>query len=374
MTLWGQETVLPALVRQGRGEKNDLLPRCTAWGNHGLLVHGASLRENGGLEALQDSCPSGVQVRYWEHAGGEPTVEQVDALREAAHDHGATWIAAVGGGSVLDLGKACAGLALAPQPTAAYHAAGPPETPALPFAAVPTTAGTGSEATKVAVLTNPLTGVKKALRRQEMLARLVILDADCLKGAPAESMRNAGFDALTQALESLMSTGATWFTTQLAGQGLALLAESLEAALADTGSEAAEQLLLGSFLTGMAFANSRLGVVHGLAHPLGARFSIPHGHVCGLCLPLALEFNREAAPKGLQTAKEALGGKDALAFVRALADRLTLDNPLQGKTISDAGPFIDEVLASGSTAHNPRPVSAEDVRFLVRALGLTING
>jgi alcohol dehydrogenase class IV len=338
-----------------------------SFGSRGFLVHSSSMRRSGALDRVLENAPQGLQIVTWQHRGGEPTLDDVENVRARAREIGPSWIGALGGGSVLDLGKACAGLHYSGSSVAAHHRGLPVETPGLPFLAAPATAGTGSEATGVSVLIDGATGKKKAIRSPGMLAARVLLDADLLATCPKRAVADSGMDALTQSVESLMSTGATRFTRMLAREGCGLIAASLTEVYVDPAAESAEELLLGSFLTGMAFSSSRLGVVHGLAHPLGGYFDVPHGRVCGVCLPLALELNRESAPERYAELGEILGGDPVRRVIDLLKD-LEVDNPFEGIALENAEAVVRETLESGSTAHNPRQVTEEDVRWFLRCL------
>ena len=265
---------------------------------------------------------------------------------------------------MLDLAKAGAGLLHAQLKPAAYHDGAPIAPTRVPFVAVPTTAGAGSEATTVCVLINAETGVKKSFRHPSFIARLVILDADLLAFCPPHVMAAAGMDALTQGIESYTSVGATWFSDALALKAISLIGAGLEAVYADPKGDKADDMLLGSYLAGVALANARLGIVHGLAHPLGARYRVPHGLACAVCLPHAIGFNREAFGDKYARMSEAVG-LDLLAFIRRLLARFNIQSPFAGKAIPEREAIVKETLASGSTAANPRKVSAADVEYLL---------
>jgi alcohol dehydrogenase class IV len=275
------------------------------------------------------------------------------------------WIAAVGGGSVVDLAKAVCALVRAPLPVERYHDGEPLSAEVLPLIAVPTTAGTGSEATMVTVLINKRTGVKKSFRHPGMIPRSVILDPELLATCSPTVVAHAGMDALVQAVESYTSKGATWLTDALALKAVGLIAQSLEAVFAAPGNTArAGDLLTGSFLAGCALSNSRLGLVHGLAHPLGARYGAAHGLVCAVCMGPVLRFNRETIGAKHAELTAVLGESPEACFAR-LGGRLGIRSPFAGKPVVDRARIIEETLASGSTAANPRPVAAGDVERLL---------
>ncbi len=358
--------ILPPDTRLGRGVSLQLLTLCESFGYKGCLVCGQSQVRSGNLDRIQQGDSGGVDVRVWLHPGDEPTLAHLDDLLSLVREHNPDWVAAIGGGSVLDVAKAAAGLHGAPLPVSAYHdGASIPPSPTA-FIAVPTTAGTGSEATMVSVLTNADTGIKKSIRHPSFMARLILLDPDLLETCPPNVLAASGMDALTQAVESYCSNGASWLTDTLSLEALGHIHKSLEKAhLGDGG--AFTELMTGSYLAGIALSNARLGLVHGLAHPLGARFHAPHGLVCSVCLPPVLEFNKDAIPEKYARMSDVVE-EDLLGYVRSLSGRIQLQSPFTGKALRDPETVVEEVLASGSTKANPRQVTEEAVRRILRSL------
>ena len=367
MNVLPDNLLLPPLTRVGSGIAKEILPACARHGSRGLLVHGRSLAGKGILDAILARCPAGLTVRAWCCPGGEPTLGQLQELLSEARAFDPDWIAAAGGGSVLDIAKACAGLLHAPGALPEYHDGADIPVSTVPFFAVPTTAGTGSEATHVCVLTNADTRVKKSIRHPSFMATQVWLDPLMLDGCPQGVIASAGMDALTQAMESFVSRGANWFTDRAALKACALIGGSVVDVFEGRRDEAAMDLLQGSFLAGMALCNARLGLVHGLAHPLGVRYHQPHGLVCAVCLPHVIEFNRAAMGDKYTLLGNAVGGDAAAAASRLLAT-LGIQSPFHWQAIEDRGGIVRETLASGSTAANPRPVTADDVDRIVTAL------
>ena len=367
MNVFPESIILPARTLTGAGMAGRLLPECALFGQRGLIVHGRSLVQHGVLARILQTTPADCQVKSWEHAGGEPTLEDLDRLRMVARKHRADWVAGVGGGSVLDLAKACAGLFHAAQAPTVYHDGTPLETPGIPFIAVPTTAGTGSEATVNSVLTNTAAQVKKSIRDPMLMARLVLLDPDLLAHCPQSVIAHAGMDAFTQAVEAFTSRYATWMSDSLALQAVALIAANLEAVYRDGVSEQRMGLLTGSYLGGLGFSMGRLGVVHGLAHPLGLRYHAPHGLVCGICLPYAIELNHEAMGAKYDRLSQAVGA-DLLDWTRRTLDHLEMTSPFKGKALVEKEIIIKKTLPSWSTQANPKPITAADVEWLLRRI------
>ncbi|HET9599600.1 MAG TPA: iron-containing alcohol dehydrogenase, partial [Anaeromyxobacteraceae bacterium] len=223
-------------------------------------------------------------------------VREATAAARAARCDG---VVALGGGSALDAGKAVAALAATgADPLEHLEVIGrgrPLAGPTLPFVAIPTTAGTGSEVTRNAVLGAAEAGVKASLRSPLMLARLAIVDPDLLAGVPRPVLASSGLDALSQLVEPWLSARANPVTDALAREGIRRSARSLRRAF-EAGADAAarEDLAVASLLGGLCLANAGLGAVHGFAAPAGAMLGAPHGAVCAALLVACLEVNHRA--------------------------------------------------------------------------------
>jgi alcohol dehydrogenase len=251
---------------------------------------------------------------------GEPSPEEIDAIVREQREGRWDLVVGIGGGSVLDGAKAVAGL-LKPGNSVMDHLEGvgpelPYRGPATPFIAVPTTAGTGSEATKNAVLTRQgADGFKKSFRDEALMAEYAIVDPDLLASCPPDLIAANGMDALTQLLESYLSTRANPITDALALAGLAAVRDGLLAWYQGGGEAAAARgrMALAALLSGICLAQTGLGSVHGLAQPLGSLFPIPHGVVCGTLVAAATQVNiaalREREPDSPALAKYATVGR-----------------------------------------------------------------
>lgn len=372
-TILPDTLVFPEKTITGRGKTASLFQECRRFGLRGLVLYGAALEHIGGLDSLLARIPADMTIRTVRHHGDEPTLQQVAELITVARDHQADWIAGIGGGSIIDLAKAAAALVYAPHPPVYYHDGGTIPEGGLTFIAVPTTAGTGAEATLNSVLTNELTGSKKSIRAAGMMARVVILDPALLTSCPQHVIAASGMDALTQAIEAYTSRNATWLSDTLALQATRLIATHLEQVYQSPSSPSAEPLLIGSYLAGVALSFARLGVVHGIAHPLGSLYHLSHGVVCAACLPHAIELSRETYGSKYNTLCSAVNG-DLLKTVRALMTRLNLKSPFPGQPLREADLVIKETLASGSTKANPKPITRADVEWLLARLFATDEG
>lgn len=364
MDAFPESLVLPQRTLSGSGVVEQLGAECAVHGPCGLLVHGRSLQAAGVVDRLLAAAPDGVEIAAWTHPGGEPTLDQLGALLGRVRELRPDWMAAVGGGSVMDVAKAAAGLSEAPGDVEVYHDGEPLPVSRMPFAAAPATAGTGSEATTVSVLTNARTGVKKSIRHASHMPWLVLLDPDLLARCPPPVIASSGMDAFTQAVEAYVSNRGTWLSEALAFKAAALIADNLFAVHGGAGAEAALGMLQGSYMAGLALAMARLGLVHGLAHPLGSRYHQPHGLVCGVCLPHVVAFNYEVARIKYERLRFVLG-RDVRAWVDNALERLDVRSPFAGQPLDDLDNIVAETLASGSTAANPRTPSDADLRTLL---------
>ena len=377
---------LPA-IRFGAGRVAEAPAQVAAYGERVLIVTGArSFRATPRWERLLE----GLRERGIEWRETQVTDEPSPQLVDQAVDQHRSWrpqsVLGIGGGSVLDAAKAIAGL-LPHQTRVLDHLEGvgrglPYEGPATPFIAVPTTAGTGSEATKNAVLSlRGEGGYKKSFRHEALVARLAIVDPDLLDSCPRGLMAAQGMDAFTQLLESYVSIRSNPMTDALAWSGMEAFRDGLFRAL-DGDPAGRARIAYGSLQSGICLAQTGLGSVHGLASPLGAFFPIPHGVVCGTLLAEATEVNiralRERAPESPALAKYARVGVMLCGAAReegleALVQ--TLRDWTQRLELARIGAYgmqeadIPRVVANcrgGSMQTNPLVLSDEELAGLLR--------
>ncbi|MBF0093343.1 MAG: iron-containing alcohol dehydrogenase [Alphaproteobacteria bacterium] len=294
---------LPRIVF-GEGKVASVAGEIAAVGRRVLLVTGArSFRATPHWDRLlNDLKARGIG---WEAVAvaGEPSPSDVDGMVAEHKGGGFDVVAGIGGGSALDAAKAVAGLLL-PGNSVLDHLEGvgperPYLGPSLPFVAVPTTAGTGSEATKNAVLsTRGEAGYKKSFRDERLVARVAVVDPALLASCPPALLAADGMDAFTQLLESFVSTGANPLTDALAWSGMEAFRDGLFPAWDGTDETAAAagrgRMAYASLLSGIVLAQTGLGSVHGLASPLGAFFPVPHGVACGALVAEAADINIRA--------------------------------------------------------------------------------
>lgn len=368
------------VIGWGAATDGRLAEEAARLGKRPLVVCGRSLRVNGTLETiLTQLTEAGLSPTVHEGVPPEPDLDALQACMDSAEN--ADSVIAIGGGSVLDVAKGAAALAGTGASARDYFSGQRPvpETGGRPILAAPTTAGTGSEVTWVCVLTDKQSGRKASIRGRTMMPAVALLDAHLTVSCPPKVTACSGMDAFVQAVEAYTSVGANPLTDALALPA-ARLASYTNVALAvdkPDDREAREALALGSLMAGMALNTSRLGLVHGLAHPIGALTGAAHGLVCGLLLLPVMRFNREAAaPRYARLAQELfhedisyvdpLSAADALIDVVELYLRDYLEIPMRlgeiGLTEKDLDRVAREAMTSGSTKANPRPVTEADAR------------
>lgn len=279
----------PPRILFGRGTAAQALPLARGFGPRGLVVHGAS---PGRIAHL---LPAGESTVLCLAAAEEPTLPALEAALAEARTHAPDWVLAIGGGSALDMGKALAALMRAPgDPMDHLEVVGralPLTAAPLPFVAVPTTAGTGAEVTKNAVIGLPGHGRKVSLRDERMIARVAIVDPALTDHCPRAVTLASGLDAVTQVIEPYLSSKATPYTDAIArpaiAPGLAALVRLMEGE--DAGAR--DALAFTSLSGGLALANGGLGAVHGLAGVIGGLTGAAHGAICGALLGPVLAMN-----------------------------------------------------------------------------------
>lgn len=384
------ELAAPARVVFRAGAVADTGALARELGAHALLVTGASGARNAAVTAPLDAAG----VRWTTFAvAGEPTVETARAGVAAAGAAGCDLVIAFGGGSAIDAGKAIAALlGNGGDPLDYLEVVGrgqPLARASLPFIAIPTTAGTGSEVTKNAVLSSPAHGVKASLRSPLMLPRVALVDPDLLARLPAPVVAASGLDALSQLIEPLVSARANPLTDGLAREGIRRSAGALRPAFEDARAarEIApahrESLAIASLFGGLCLANAGLGAVHGFAAPLGGMFEAPHGAVCAALLPAVLRVNARAlaarAPNapGLSRLAEVatlVTGRgdatidDGVAWISALTRALEIPGlGRHGLTLERVPELVAKARAASSMKANPVALTDEELTEIATA-------
>jgi alcohol dehydrogenase class IV len=365
----------------GRGAARGAIDIVRGFGIRALVVTGTTPAR---AEWLVDALGPETRLIY---VDGEPDIAFARDGAAFARRRGADVVVALGGGSALDAGKAIAALATNDGDLFDYLEVvgrGQPLTVApLPFVAIPTTAGTGSEVTRNAVLAVPERRVKVSLRSPLMLPRVAVIDPELTYDLPPALTAYTGLDALTQNLEPFLSPRATPLTDGICREGLVRAARSLRAAWQDGRNAAArEDMAVASLCGGLALANAGLGAVHGLAGPIGGMFHAPHGAVCAALLAKVTETNlaamasRDAQNPALERATDAarlLTGRgnatvrDGVEWLAALTADLRVPG-LAAWGISDADvpAIVEQAAQSSSMKGNPIGLTAEELGEIVR--------
>ena len=377
------DLAVPADVRFGAGRVNEVPKALIALGaSRVLVVTGRSTSRAASVEA--ELSQAGVSTVGFAVAS-EPSIDLVREAVALATETQCDAVLGFGGGSALDVAKAVAVLAgtgADPLDHLEVIGAGRPITePGLPCVAVPTTAGTGSEVTRNAVLAGD--GVKASLRSPLMLPRVAVVDPDLLVGVPAATIAASGMDALSQLIEPLLSARANPFTDALARDGIRRSARSLRRAytdgMADPGVR--EDLALASLFSGLCLANSGLGAVHGLAAAAGARLSAPHGAVCAAVLAVTVEVNlgalRDRAPDHpalprltevahLLTGRPDARPEDAIAWLQDLTTALSIPGLASyGLDDTEAAAVVAAAQQASSMRGNPIALTDAEVSEIV---------
>jgi alcohol dehydrogenase class IV len=364
----------------GEGTAASLPDLAHTFGSRPLVVTGASRDRAAALiEALSAETFA---------LAGEPTIELV---REGAchiQQTGCDVVISIGGGSVIDAGKAIAALATnGGDPLEFLEVIGkgrPISRAPLPFIAVPTTAGTGSEVTRNAVLGSPAHGVKASLRSPLMLPRVAVVDPELTYGLPPEITAFTGLDALTQLIEPYVSARANPLVDALCVEGIRRVGGALRVAYHDGADrEARRDMALASLFGGLALANAGLGLVHGFAAPLGGGWKAPHGALCAALLPHGMTANaaalRARAPQHpslgryaviarLLTGRSDAGVEDGVEWVRALCADLQIPAlRTWGVTAADLPDVVEKAAKASSMQANPLPLTKEELMATVEA-------
>jgi len=362
----------------GEGSVGQVPAAAAALGKRVLLVTGSTPQR---AESLRQAL-SGAGLSVIDFAiASEPTV---DLIRRAPRD--CDLVVACGGGSVLDAGKAIAALATNPGDPMEYLEVvgqGRPLThAAAPCIAIPTTAGTGSEVTRNAVLASTEHGVKASLRSVSMLPRIAVVDPELTYAMLRPLTASTGLDALTQLIEPYLSVKANPMTDQFCVEGIRRVARSLLRAWANGSDfEARRDMAWASLLGGMALANAGLGAVHGFAAPVGGLFPAPHGAVCAAILPHAMRVNASAVAERqawklarfdeiarLLTGRPHAIAGDAIHWLGELCARLEIP-PLRtyGITLADVPTLVEKASQASSMKGNPLPLTPDELTEILTA-------
>lgn len=319
---------------------------------------------------------------------GEPTITTAQAGVDQVRASACEMVISIGGGSVIDAGKAVAALATNPGDALNYleviGSNKPLIHPPMPFIAIPTTAGTGAEVTRNAVLASPEHNLKVSLRSPLMLPRIALVDPELTHSMSPATTAATGLDALTQLVEPYVCNVANPITDALCREGMQRAASALRRAYHyGDDSEARYDMAVASLLGGLALANAKLGAVHGFAGPIGGMFPAPHGAVCGRLLPFVMEANinalQERQPESdalwrymeiaaIVTGDAEATAGDGLAWVRELCGELQIPKlSSYGITEADIPTIAEKSAGASSMQGNPVKLTAAELEAVLRA-------
>jgi alcohol dehydrogenase class IV len=331
------------------------------------------------IDGIQRSLgQNGMQLAVFDGVATEPTVDIVAEGIKAYKDNGCDFIVAVGGGSPIDTAKAVAVMATNPGSIENYKGAGKIQKAGVPLMAVPTTAGTGSEVTPYTIITDTKTNVKMLISSPMVMPAIAIVDPLMSLTSPRSITSTTGLDALTHAIEAYVSLKAQPITDNFCLSAIRRISGNLRQAWANGNNlEAREQMMLGAFEAGVAFANSSVALVHGMSRPIGAYFHVPHGASNAVLLKTVIQFSLIGNPGRYAEIAQAMGANlmhktelEAAQMCVESVDRLVKDVQVPSmrelgvekeKLEKLASQMTEDAIASGSPANNPRQATKEEI-------------
>lgn len=325
---------------------------------------------------------AGLPYEVFDSLKQNPTIKNVQDCVAAFKAAGADYMIAIGGGSAMDTAKGTGIIVNNPEyaDVRSLEGVAPTKHPAVPTFAVPTTAGTAAETTINYVITDEEKRRKFVCVDPHDIPQVAVVDSDMMSSMPKGLAAATGMDALTHAIEGYITLGAWELTDMFSLKSIQLIADNLRAAVNDGCQQARENMALGQYVTGMAYSNVGLGLVHGMAHPLGAFYDMPHGVANALLLPYVMEYNadytgekyREIARvfgvKGVDQMSPAEYRKAAVDAVRQLALDVSIPQKLSMLNVKeeDLEALTESAFADVCTPGNPRKATKEDILALYK--------
>lgn len=372
----------PTLIKVGRGTSAEL---GRLLGDRGLrnplIVTDSYLATSPILKKITGSLD---RYTIFDGIGSDPDLEMIKAGLEVFEQGDHDSFIGFGGGSPMDGAKLINLMKHTGGDILQWRVPKSPAMPTLPLFCIPTTAGTGSEVTRGAVVTNPDNQEKVVFMGPACLADVAIIDADLTDDLPLRIAADTGLDALTHALESLVSKKATPYTRSMAKLALNVIGKNLKRSCLDSDPEAKEAMLLGAAYAGMAFSNSSVAMIHGMSRPLGSFFHIPHGLSNAMLLPSVTKFSIAGDRKSYAEASRACGfsepeDSNSEACAKLVSSLQSLCEELSVPSLADFGidrasyfdtidTMTEQAIASGSPANNPQVPQADGIRQMYRDL------
>lgn len=368
----------------GKGAREELAPEIKNRGfKKAFVVTDKSLAECGVINKVTDVLEkAGIPFEVYSEVKPNPTIKNVTDGIEACKKSGADVIVAVGGGSSIDTAKGISIVMTNPDRADIVSLNGASNTVnrGMPVIALPTTSGTAAEVTINYVITDEEREVKMVCVDPHDIPIMAIVDSDLMATMPKSLASATGMDALTHAVEGYITKAHNTMSDMFHMKAIKLIFKYLPAAVNEKDEEAIEMMGLAQYIAGMGFSNVGLGIVHSMAHPLGAFYDTPHGVANALLLPYVMEYNAEspAAPKYINIAKamgvetagmsEAEGVKAAIEAVKSLSLSIGIPQKLHEINVKEEDIPALAVAAFNDvcTGGNPRPTSVEDIEVLYR--------
>ena len=381
------QIILPRILQVGAGasqEAGNILTSLSC--QRPLIVTDKMMVQLGYVRNLQDSLEAaGIQADVFDDTVPEPTVSSIQAGVDRVRDGSYDSIIAIGGGSPIDSAKAIAILGKHGGVMRDYKFPRIVNEPGLPIIAIPTTAGTGSECTKVTIITDETNDEKMLCVGIGFMPTAALVDYSLTLSLPARTTADTGIDALTHAMEAYVSKKASLYSDSQAIAAMKLLGPNLRKAFHDgSDQKAREEMMLGATLAGVAFSNASVALVHGMSRPIGAFYHVPHGLSNAMLLPTVTEFSIPAAPERYADCARAMGvasesDSDEIANEKLMDELNAINRELQVPTPREFGIdpehflnnlelMAEQALASGSPGNNPRVPSADEIIEIYRQL------
>jgi alcohol dehydrogenase class IV len=368
----------------GPGSAKEVGALARGLGKKALLVTDSNLEKFGLPQEVRSSLETaGVPFAVYDKVVSEPTIDYAEEGLKVYRGAQADFLVAVGGGSPMDAAKAIAVLSANPGKIGDFMGANKIPNPGAPLIAIPTTAGTGSEVTPFTIITDTARDVKMLIASPHIFPRAALVDPLMTLSMPRDITAATGLDALTHAIEAYVSLKAQPITDTLALQAIRMIAANLRQAWSNGDNlEARTGMMFGALQAGLAFANSSVALVHGMARPIGAYFHVPHGISNAALLPTVIEFSILGNPRryadiavAMGEITEGLSLLDAAYLAAGAVRRLNQDlkvPTLRGlgveekKFASVVNQMAADAIASGSPGNNPRKATQEEIVDLYR--------
>ncbi len=374
-----QRYLSPPVVISGPGCLEDAAFQMAKLGKKALVVTDATMRQVGLVERLEHLLQqAGVAAAVFDRVNEEPTTRHVEEGVACLEENDCQFLVGLGGGSPIDAAKIIAAAAKHKQPAKEFQGVDQIKGPILPLVAVPTTAGTGTEVTRVSIITDESDHVKMLMMSDYLVPDMAVCDSALTLSMPRSLTAATGLDALTHAVEAYISVKAQPMTDLLALEAVRLLSRYLRRAWSNgSDQEARYYTMHAATLAGLAFSNSSVALVHGMSRPIGACFNVPHGISNAVLLPAVCRFTLPGAIERFAHLAEAMGepvqglsrleaAEKAVTFLERLCsdfNMLGLKNAGVGRAELDkmAAKMARDAIASGSPGNNPRLATEEEI-------------